>query len=186
MEPGKIQSIRDYLQKHFPSSIHDDMNDFSRGAHKFKIKTASGILLVLFSEEFIDVNDSETIVSKLEKFNLIYHLRDSYSLIVIVTNNGIKFESKFWGEIKKSLEDSRYKWRTPRGVAKETGLSIEEVKKAFNIHSDVVIKSSIPSNTGEELYTTREHFRKLQSPFVKITSSLFTRVSSSTGSSGED
>ena len=91
-----------------------------------------------------------------------------------------------WDDLKKSLEDSRYKWRTIRGVAKETGLSSEEVKKLLAANSTVVIKSSIPADSGEELYTTREHFRRMQSPFVKISSSLISRVTSSSTSGSED
>jgi hypothetical protein len=91
-----------------------------------------------------------------------------------------------WDDVKKSLEDSHYKWRTIRGVAKETGLSPEEVQKLLTAHSDVIIKSSIPADSGEELFTTREHFRRMQSPFVKIASSLISRVTSSSSSSSED
>ena len=187
MDSEKIQSIRDYLLKHFPNDTHNDKDDFDRDGHKFKIRTQSSVLLVLFSSEFIEDNDPKNIISKLKKIDLINLLRNNESSIIIITNDGVKIESKFWTGIKKSLEESRYKWRTPRSVAKENEISVEEVKKAFEIHSDVVIKSSIPADTGEELYTTREHFRKHQSPFVKLTSSLFTRVSSSsTGSSSED
>ena len=186
MDHDKIKSIKDYLLQNFPSCTIDNKYDFSRVAQTYRIKTLSGILLVTFSKEFIDDNDTKDILKKLSNWNLIDLLRDSYSSLIVVTNHGIRIESRYWDRIKNSLEDSRYKWRTPRGVAKETGLSIEEVKKAFNWHADNIIKSSIPSDTGEELYTTREHFRKLQSPFVKITSSLFTRVGSSTNSSSED
>lgn len=89
-----------------------------------------------------------------------------------------------WNDVKKSLEDSRYKWRTIRGVAKETGSSPEEIHKILSMHSDIVVKSSIPADSGEELFTTREHFRQMQSPFVKIASSVTASVASSASSSG--
>lgn len=186
MDSNKIQFIRDYLSKHFPNCAQEDKYDFSRGAQAFKIETEDGILLALFSEEFIDDNDSKAILNKIDKWNLTDQLRDNPSAFVIVTNHGIRFESKHWDKIKRSLEKSRYKWRTPRGIVKETGLPIKEVKKAFGWHSGSLIKSSIPSDTGEELYTTREHYRRLQSPYTKIISSVFSSVSSSTSSSGED
>jgi len=89
-----------------------------------------------------------------------------------------------WDDVKKSLEDSRYKWRTIRGVAKETGSSQEEIQKIFVQHSDVVVKSSIPADSGEELFTTREHFSRMQSPLIKFASAATTSVMSSVSSSG--
>ena len=187
MDSNKIQSIRDYLLKYFPNDSHEDKYDFDRDVHKFKIRTVDNVLLALFSKEYLEDNDTKSIISNLEKIGLSDVLRKNESLNVIITNDGIKFESKFWPGIKQSLEKDRYKWRTPRGVAKENKISVEEVKKAFAVHADAVIKSSIPAETGEELYTTRQHFRSHQSPFVKLTSSLFTRVSSSsTGGSDEE
>lgn len=186
MDSDKIQSIKDYLLKHFPNCVHEDKYNFSRMAQTFRIKTEDAILLALFSEEFIDDNNSNAILNKIDKWNLTNQLRDNPSALVIVTNHGIRFESKHWDEIKKSLENSRYKWRTIRGVVKETGLPIKEVEKAFSWHSDNVIKSSIPSDTGEELYTTRKYYRRIQSPYTKIISSVFSSVSSSTSSSGKD
>ena len=186
MDSEKIQAIKDYLSKHFPNCAYEDKHDFSRGAQTFKVETDIGNLLAIFSEEFIDDNDSITILNKLDQWKLSDQLRDNPSALILVTNHGIRFESKYWDKIKQSLEDSRYKWRTTRGIVKETGLTIEAVEKAFGWHSGHVIKSSIPSDTGEALYTTREHYRKLQSPYTKIISSVFTSVSSSTNSSGED
>ena len=86
-----------------------------------------------------------------------------------------------WDEVKKSLEDSRYQWRTIRGVAQETNLTHEQVQQIIKTHAQEVIKSSVAADSGEELFTTREHFRQKQSAFVKITSSLTSRVSSSRG-----
>ena len=91
-----------------------------------------------------------------------------------------------WEKVKISLEDKRYKWRTMRGVTEETGLSQKEVQELMSDHSDTIIKSSIPAESGEDLFTTRDHFRKMQSPFVKIASSLINRVSSSSNSGSED
>lgn len=190
MGNDKIQSIEDYLSKQFPNCSLENHQDFSRGAQIFNIGTEKGILVTIFSEEFIEDNKANSIIKKIDNWNLIDQLRNNYSAIVIVTNNGIKFESRYWDIIKSSLENNRYKWRTTRGVVKETGLSFEEVEKAFRWHSDQVIKSSIPSDSGEDLFTTRQHYRKFQSPFTKIISSIFSTVSSSTSgsinSSGED
>lgn len=91
-----------------------------------------------------------------------------------------------WNELKQALENPRYKWRTIRGTAKEIGASPEEVHKLITENSNAIIKSSIPADSGEDLFTTREHFRRMQSPLVKIASSLTSRVSSSSDSSDGD
>ena len=186
MDSEKIQSIRDYLIKCFPKDSHEDKYDFDRDVHKFEIRSVKNIYLALFSKEYLEDNNSKSIVSELEKIGLSDILREDESLNVIITNDGIKFESKLWPRIKQLLEDGHYKWRTLRGISKESGISVEEVKKALGIHSDMVIKSSIPAETGEELYTTREHFRRHQSAFVKLTSSLFSRVTSSPTSASDE
>jgi predicted transcriptional regulator len=60
-----------------------------------------------------------------------------------------------------ALEDARFKWRTIKGIAGQTGLGLEEVSQALAvlIDSGLVIRSTIPSADGEDLYTTRTHYK---------------------------
>ena len=58
-----------------------------------------------------------------------------------------------------ALAKPEFKWRTISGVAKETGLEKEIVLQAIREAADKVVKSSVLSNDGQEIYTTREHFR---------------------------
>jgi pantoate kinase len=99
----------------------------------------------------------------------------------LVTDHRKEINMSGWDEVKKSLEDARYQWRTIRGVAKETSLTQEEVHKIIKMHAQEVIKSSVAADSGEELFTTRQHFRRRQSVVAKIASSLTSRVSSSRG-----
>jgi DNA-binding transcriptional regulator GbsR (MarR family) len=64
-----------------------------------------------------------------------------------------------------ALEDARYEWRTVKGVVDQTGLSREEVLEALIklIDEEVVIRSTVPSERGEDLYTTREHYKRFTS-----------------------
>ena len=94
MDIDKIQSIRDYLLKHFPNCAQEDKYNSSRTVQAFTIETEDEILVALFSKEFIDDNDSNAILNKIEKWNLTNQLRDNPSALVIVTNHGIRFESK--------------------------------------------------------------------------------------------
>jgi hypothetical protein len=88
-----------------------------------------------------------------------------------------------WEDVLNSLENPKYKWRTLRGVAEQLNSSQEEILKILNEHEDEIIKSSIPAGTGEDLYTTRRHYRRMTPVFDKILSSVTGTVTSSSSSS---
>jgi len=77
-----------------------------------------------------------------------------------------------WEDVSTALENNRYKWRTLRGVAKELKTTEAEVLRIINENASEVIKSSIPAATGEDLFTTRNHYRRKASFLDKITSSI--------------
>lgn len=60
----------------------------------------------------------------------------------------------------EALEKPDFKWRTIPGVVKETGLETGIVLKVLSLAADQVVKSSTLSADGQDLYTTREHFRE--------------------------
>ncbi|MBI4939095.1 MAG: hypothetical protein HY846_12940 [Nitrosomonadales bacterium] len=78
--------------------------------------------------------------------------------------------------ILNALADSRYKWRTPQGVASQVGVTENDVFQAIANNSDSIVQSSIPSTNGSPLFTTREHFHQLGSPFEKIVGAFKGRV----------
>lgn len=88
-----------------------------------------------------------------------------------------------WEEAQKVLEDPRYKWRTIRGIANQLKTEKDIVYKLLLDHSDEVVKSSVPAETGEDLYTTRKHYREEASILDKITSSITQTISTSGSSS---
>lgn len=65
-------------------------------------------------------------------------------------------------KLLKALEDNRYKWRTIEGITTQTELSADEVEKLLYhlIKKEVVIRSELPSVKGQELFTTRNHFKR--------------------------
>ena len=88
-----------------------------------------------------------------------------------------------WKDVVQALENPKYKWRTLRGVAKQLKSSEEELLKLLTEHENEIIKSAIPAESGEELYTTRRHYRKM-TPFIdKVYSSFTGTVTSSSSSS---
>ncbi len=81
-----------------------------------------------------------------------------------------------WEKIQKALEDPKYKWRTINGVSTATGLDPVTVVSSISNHPHIVIQSTIPSTNGEELFTTREHYREKSSLFEVVVSSIKNKV----------
>jgi hypothetical protein len=62
-------------------------------------------------------------------------------------------------KVLEALANPSFRWRTLTGVAKETGLPLEAVQLAVVQASDRVIRSSVKSADGRDLFTTRDHFK---------------------------
>lgn len=58
-----------------------------------------------------------------------------------------------------ALEQSEYKWRTARGLAKETNIPIQKIQR-FLENSQAILRSKKPNKSGKPLYTTRDRYRK--------------------------
>jgi hypothetical protein len=76
----------------------------------------------------------------------------------------------------QAFENPAYKWRTVHGVARESGLSQEVVLEIISKNRDIIVQSSIPSVDGEDLYTTRDHYREFASSGQKLLGALKNRV----------
>lgn len=74
--------------------------------------------------------------------------------------------------VLEALRSPRFRWRTLRGVAQEARLDTEIVRTIIEQYPDEIVKSSIPSKSGEELFSTREHFRASASPWEKVMGAL--------------
>lgn len=70
--------------------------------------------------------------------------------------------------VLKSLENPKYKWRTIEGISKEIGESINDIWEIIDQNSDVVIESSVRSNKGLRLFTTKKHFENTSSSIEKL------------------
>lgn len=81
-----------------------------------------------------------------------------------------------WQSIKQALENPNFKWRTISGVAKETGLPPITIVNSLSQHVDYVIRSSIPSTNGEDLFTTREHYQEKSTLWDRIENIITNKV----------
>ena len=88
----------------------------------------------------------------------------------------IEVTSQVISTVLTALAKPGFKWRTVVGVANETGLAQELVMRALAEAADRIVKSSVPSTDGQELYTTREHFRESASPGEKLLGAIKNRA----------
>jgi hypothetical protein len=81
-----------------------------------------------------------------------------------------------WAKIKEALENPKFKWRTIEGITKDTGIDKALVVGIISKHEDDIVKSSIPSKMGEGLFTTRNRYKELATPWQKIKSAIRNQV----------
>jgi hypothetical protein len=67
-----------------------------------------------------------------------------------------------------AFENPKYKWRTIAGVAREAGLPIDIVESIIAGNRDLLVKSSLRSQAGEDLFSTRAHFSRFASASQKF------------------
>jgi hypothetical protein len=60
--------------------------------------------------------------------------------------------------ILKAMVESSYRWRTARGIAKDSGVPLPQVLE-FLDRSDLILRARKPNRKGEPLFTTRERYR---------------------------
>jgi hypothetical protein len=79
-------------------------------------------------------------------------------------------------KIIAALEDSRYEWRTPEGIAKEVGITAAQVREILEDLKEEIVRSSIPDELGRDLYTTRRHYRQTHGLGSRILNALSDKV----------
>ena len=78
--------------------------------------------------------------------------------------------------VVRALEDPNYEWRTVEGVAEQTGLEEANVRETLEELDGEIIRSSVPDESGRNLYTTRKHYRQTQGLGTRILSALSDKV----------
>jgi len=84
-------------------------------------------------------------------------------------------EKQNMGKIIAALENPKYKWRTIGGISRESGVAPDAVFD-FLKGSEIVVRSSVPSKTGDALFTTRARFRKSASVTNKLWGAFTNRL----------
>ena len=78
-----------------------------------------------------------------------------------------------------ALEKKDFKWRTVDGLAKELAASPGNIMTELQalIDEGVVIRSTVPTKKGEELFTTRRHYSEFASPAERLVAAFRNRAS---------
>jgi hypothetical protein len=69
-----------------------------------------------------------------------------------------------------ALENPQFDWRTVRGIARETGISEDQVEDALSKITDIIVRSS--DESGRSIFTTRRHYDKRQSLGRRLLSAI--------------
>lgn len=88
----------------------------------------------------------------------------------------IPYLNQSWPVVLSALENPKFKWRTLEGIVKDTGLDVSTVTANISSNAQVIIKSSIPDPKGNDLFTTREHYREKSSIFERLQSAITNKV----------
>ena len=60
-------------------------------------------------------------------------------------------------KILAAISNSPFKWRTPRGIAKDSGVPTQQVLKILG-ESDDFLKARKPNKHGEPLFSTKKKY----------------------------
>ncbi len=78
-------------------------------------------------------------------------------------------------KLKQAFDNSKYTWRTVRGISKETGLNRESITGYIYAHGDDLVKSSSRNKRGELLFSSRKKYREKSGVLKRISSAMKNR-----------
>jgi hypothetical protein len=78
-------------------------------------------------------------------------------------------------QIIKAISSSEFRWRTVRGIAKDTGLEEPKIVKVLD-QSENFIRARKPNAAGDALYTTRDKYAKETSLSTRLLSAITNKI----------
>jgi hypothetical protein len=77
--------------------------------------------------------------------------------------------------IIQAINTSSFRWRSPRGIAKDTGLPLQQVFELLE-RSDAFHRARKSNARGEPLYTTADRYRSDQSLSQRLLSAITNKM----------
>ena len=78
--------------------------------------------------------------------------------------------------VLQALGNPKFTWRTIQGISKETGFGTDVILEVIARRKDNIVRSSILSESGEDLFATRKHFQEHASVSNKLMGALKNRA----------
>ena len=78
-------------------------------------------------------------------------------------------------KVFKALENSKFTWRTVRGISTEVKLPTQDVHQIIVSQGERIVVSSVPNTSGETLYASRVVHRKKASHFNRFVAAIKNR-----------
>lgn len=87
----------------------------------------------------------------------------------------IMIESDEILKVQNALNHKNFKYRTVRGISKETKIPSEEVQKIIDFELEDIVRSKYRNQFGEQLFTSRKKLSQ-SSPFRRLGAALANRA----------
>ena len=79
-------------------------------------------------------------------------------------------------KVRKALENDKYKFRTLKGISKDTNIPEQKIEVIIRKNPDEIVIVLRRNQDGERLYTTRRHYKKKSTAVEKLIGALINRV----------
>lgn len=83
-------------------------------------------------------------------------------------------EKEIKEKVIQALESSAHKWRTARGISKDSQIPIKDVTDFLERSSDIV-RSKKANNQGQPLYTTKDKYKNTTSLGKRLIDAMLNR-----------
>lgn len=78
-------------------------------------------------------------------------------------------------KIIQAIASSKFRWRTPKGIAKDSGVKISQVIEILE-QSDAFVRARKSNDRGEPLYTTKDKYKAETSFGQRVMSALTNKI----------
>jgi hypothetical protein len=77
--------------------------------------------------------------------------------------------------IVQAITSSKFRWRTPRGIAKDSGVPLPQVIEVLE-RSDAFIRARKSNDRGEPLYSTKEKYKTESTLTQRVLAALTNKI----------
>jgi hypothetical protein len=79
--------------------------------------------------------------------------------------------------VLQALNNERFKWRTLKGIVRESGLEPDTVMTVIRCNENLIAQSSVLSSKGDELFTSRSNLSSSDNTMTRLLGAFKGRAS---------